>query len=123
MMSSPNPLIVIEPESDLYEAIMELLIMYTTDEALILEFDGERAFFVFGTERFVYLVGKRVEIYRLADLARMFVKEGVRPDEASTEPFWYPSKYMNQWLKVLKELGHDFTKSKVIPYDLEKSEG
>jgi len=122
-MASLSPLMVIKPGSDLYEAIMELLIMYTTDEALIIEFEGDRAFFVFGTERFVFLVGDEVEIYNLADLAKFFVKEGVKPDVATTEPFWYPSKYLNQWLKILKELGHDMAKLKAIPYDLEQTEG
>ncbi|GEM_PF-2951929 len=121
-MVSLSPLIVIKPGSALYEAVMELLIMYTTDEALILEFEGEGAFFVFGTERFVFLVGGEVKVYRLADIAKMFVKEGVKPDSATTEPFWYPSKYLNQWLKILKELGHDLTKWKVVPYDLEQKE-
>jgi hypothetical protein len=119
-MASPTPVIVIKPGNDLYEAIMELLIMYTTDEALILEFEGEGAFFVFGTERFVFLVGKEVKIYGLMEIARMFVKEGLKPDIATTEPFWHPSKYLNQWLKVLKELGHDLTDWKAVPYDIEE---
>ncbi len=122
-MASLSPLIVIKQGNDLYEAIMELLIMYTTDEALVLEFEGEKALFVFGTERFVFIVGKEVEIYSLSDLAKMFVKEGIKPDIATTEPFWYPSRYLDQWLRILKQLGHDMTKLKPIPYDLEQTEG
>jgi len=122
-MASPSPLMVIKPGTDLYEVIMELLIMYTTDEALIIEFEGERAFFVFGTERFVFIVGNEVEIYNLAELAKMFVREGVKPEVATTEPFWYPSKYLKHWLRILKELGHDMVKLKAVPYDLEQTEG